>query len=769
MRNSKIVISCVTKSYSQSTDQQSELELAKELKKPIIALMLEDLKLIDVPEIWNHIGHLRRANLFIDSKGLKSWSGKLFDEVILQIKLKLENIEKKNVNIKTKAIERRVPIAPTLPNKSILTKNDIQLPMTISLPKSAKHLIIKCLDLFKLKNYARLSDEIEQKGLIMNQNDLNIFIDSLIGEYADLVESERQQLIDIKTLNLSENRIFYLDKVFENDFSKIVLFIFKRKYNGRYQVYLCATKKSYDLKKYSEILKSLYALDNSRHTVEFLEEMKLNSNKTLSKVFLISFLIEEMISHFDQTIKIDWDKDFKFYPNEATSQRPQVNNLNEIKINKTLENDSFSLKNNNVVIKLPSTSQSVIEKCKELYEKFQPDRSNQAVKFEKFVIESVNIENFINQLFSKYPHVTDNEKLNIYKLKNLNTNEARSIFIETYNAESCVKLTLLIVRLSSNNHFKIISVETKAFLRLLDITEIFSYFYRIKESQQTLELFQHLEAIQTNKKINKSLIKFFLVEQFKHHFNEPVEIQWEQLIENKTLPPNTENRIGSKTQEKSFENRSYVPNEPTNRHINYLNVMNDNHSNLEDLKKMLPLVKLPIDGKEFLEICEDFIQKHNLQPSYKKIEHNTANIKRAHINKYIDKLLDDYFFSNDHEKDSITEMKHLSEGEKKCAFIEISTHVSSKFVIILCSRQSNINYQFQTCEDTKYHELFEFENLFFEIYRDLKPNKEIVVKEFLESIKHMTNLLNSKVFLLNFMIKKLNENFKENLAIDWIT
>ena len=74
-------------------------------------------------------------------------------------------------------------------------------------------------------------------------------------------------------------------------------------------------------------------------------------------------------------------------------------------------------------------------------------------------------------------------------------------------------------------------------------------------------------------------------------------------------------------------------------------------------------MKLPIDGKEFLEICEDFIQKHNLQPSYKQLEHNSANIKRAFINKFIEKLLDDYFFTNDHEKDSIAEMINLSEGE----------------------------------------------------------------------------------------------------------
>ena len=451
-----------------------------------------------------------------------------------------------------------------------------------------------------------------------------------------------------------------------------------------------------------------------------------------------------------------------------------MNNLAEIKSNKAFENDSVNFNNNNVVIKLPSTSQSIIEKCQDLCEKFQLDRLNQVIKFEKFVIESKNIENFINQLFSKYPHVTDNEKLNIHKLKNLNSNEARSIFIETYNIESCVKLTLLIVRLSSNDHFKIISVETKIFLRLLDITEIFSFFYRIKECQQTIELFQQLEAIQSNKKINKSLIKFFIVEQFRHHFNESIEIQWEQLIENKNLTLNTENRhredlLGSKTQEKVFENRSYALNEPENRHNNYLNILNDNQSNLEDLKKPLPLLKLPIDGKEFLEICEDFIQKHNLQPSYKQIEHNTANIKRAFINKYIEKLLDDFFFTNDHEKDSITEMKNLSEGEKKCTFIEMSTHVSSKFFIILCIRQSNIKYQFQTCEDTKYHELVEFQNLFFEIYRDIKPNKVSIVNDFLENIKPMTNLLNSKVFLLNFMIKKLNENFKENLAVDWIT
>ena len=746
--------------------------------------MLEDLKLMDVSEISIHIGHLRRANLFIDPRGLKNWIGKLFEDVVRQIKYIIEISEKKNVVSKTQAIDRRVSLASTLPNKpSIMKQHDSS--MIVSLPKSTKQIVNKCLDLFRLKNYARASEEIERTGLIMHQNDLNTFIDNLISEYPDLVESERQLLIDIKSLNLNENRIFYLDKVSEKDFSKITLFIFKRKYNGRFQVYLCATKKSHDLKKFSEILKTLFVLEFSKHTIEFIEEMKIISNKSLSKVFIISFLVEEMISHYDQLIRIDWEKEFKLYPNETSLsiQRPQINNMNENRSNTIIDNDLgnsslHSKNNNNVIVKLPQGSQHVVEKCKELIEKYQPEKSNQIVKFEKNIIESTNMENFINVLFARNPHVTDNEKLNIHKLKSLNPNDSRSLFIETHNLESCVKIILFIVRLNSNGQFKIISCETKVFLRLFDITEIFNNFYRTKESEQTIELLQQLDALQSNKRINKSLIKYFVIEQFRAHFNDTIDIQWEQLVENKNLTSNSENRFkedvsGPKSQEKAFENRTYMHNEQMgNRPMGkgYFNVINENQSNLEDLKKPLPLLKLPVDGKEFLEICEDFVHRNNMQPSYKHLQYNTANIKRAFVNKYIEKLLDDYFFANDHEKDSIAGMKNLLEGEKKCTFIEMSTHVSSKFVIILCMRTSNLKYQFLSCEDSKYHEVSsEFKNIFFEIYEDLTTREETMASDFLEKIKPMTNILNTKVFLLNYMIRNLNEKYKENVAIDWVS
>jgi hypothetical protein len=753
IRNSKLIICCVTKFYSQSTIQQSELELVSELKKPLVIIMLEDLKLMDVSEISMHIGHLRRCNLFSDYRGLKSWSGKIFDDIIQKIKQVLEIYEKK---FKPQINERKAPASVSL-TSSNLQKHDFSF--LISLPKSTKHIVTKYLDLFRLKNYEKLSNEVEHKGLIMHQNDLNSLIDSLLVDYSDLSEYERQPLVEVKSLNLNEQRIFYLDK-FENGYYKISLFIFKRKYNGRYQVYSCATKRFHDLTKFHQILTNLYSLDYKKHTLEFLEEVKTISNRSISKVFLINYLIEEMASYYDQNIAIDWDKDFKLYPNESTIpfQKPKISSTDECIKQKTTIDESKIKKNEvNFLIKLPISSQAVVTKCIELSENRKMDTSSQIMKFEKFIIEANNMENFISVLLAKYPHVTDDEKRNMYKLKNLSLNEARVIFIETFNVDASVKLTLLITKFNSNGQFKILSCETKNFLRILDITEIFTYFYRIKECQQTIELYQNLEAIQSNKRINKNLIKYFLIEQFKLHFNESVEIQWEQPVEVK-VPINCENQIVGKedfvvlkTHDKVFENKINV----------------ENQINLEDLNKPLVQLKLPADGEYFIDICQNFIKKNNLEAKYNQFDYKTANIKLTFINKYIDKMLDDYFYANDYEKDSIVGMKNLKEGEKKSLFIETSTHDSSKFTLIICTRQSSSKYQFVTCEDLEYHDLSEFKNIFIKFYGD--ESKRILFDEFIDTFYTLTNKLNSKIFILNFMIRKLNENFNENLTIEWIS
>ena len=761
IRDSKLIISCVTRLYSQSTIQQSELELAKEMNKPVIAIMLEELKLMDVPEIFTHIGHLRRLNLYSDQRGLRNWSGKIFEDIIQKIRHILEVSEKKAVNTKPQLTERKAAALPIRSNS-----------LTIYLPKSTKQIVTKALDLFRLKNYSKATQEIDYYQQNMSQTQFNEFIDSIIAEYSELIESEQQQLNEIKTLNLNEHRVFYFDKISENETAKISLFIFKRKYNGRYQVYSCATKKFYDLKKLNEILKSLYILDNSKHTQEFIEERRLVSNKSISKAFIVAFLVEEMGSKYDEEVKIDWEKDFKLYPNESIvpRQRPQVdpdlnrpkNNLNEIG-NKNIE------ANFNLTIKLPLSSQTVIEKCKELSIDFKTDRNSQAVKFEKNVIDSNNMENFINILLAKYPQATDNEKLSIHKLKGLNINEARSIFIEVSNLEE-VKLILLIVKLSSTGHFKITSVENRNGLRLLDITEIFTYFNTI-ESQQSIELIQQLESIQSNKRINKCLIKYFLCEQFNLHFNENIEIQWEQQTEVKILTSNNEkfNNKHELTDQKAFENKTHPNEHATSRQTGsgYLNTLKSNQENLEELKKSFVHLKLSIDAKDFIEICTDFIKKNKLEPIYKQLECRTTTIKSAFINKYIEKLLDDFFYANAYEKESILGIKDLADGEKRSMFIETSTHVSSKFFLILCTRQSNLRYNFITCEDLKYHDLTEFKHLFHEIYG--VSSKQNVIEEFLDNIQPMTNKLNSKIFILNFIIKTLNETYKENLTIEWVT
>ena len=86
IKQSKVVIACVTKSYAQSKSCQNELILAvNEYRKPLLVLVLEELKIKDVPEISFYISNLNRCNLYkIEKEECNIWSSKMFREEIIR-------------------------------------------------------------------------------------------------------------------------------------------------------------------------------------------------------------------------------------------------------------------------------------------------------------------------------------------------------------------------------------------------------------------------------------------------------------------------------------------------------------------------------------------------------------------------------------------------------------------------------------------------------------------------------------------------------------
>jgi hypothetical protein len=101
LKNSKAVVICLTKSYSQSKSCQNELVLASEYKKPLLIITLEELKLIDIPEVSFYISNLNRCNLYkIQENNRDIWHSKKFlDEIIhtLEIILKINLLSYENL------------------------------------------------------------------------------------------------------------------------------------------------------------------------------------------------------------------------------------------------------------------------------------------------------------------------------------------------------------------------------------------------------------------------------------------------------------------------------------------------------------------------------------------------------------------------------------------------------------------------------------------------------------------------------------------------
>ena len=102
LKQSKAIIICLTKSYSQSKSCQNELVLASEYKKPLLIITLDELKLKDIPEVSFYISNLNRCNLYKNEEKNKDiWQSKKFlDEIMrsLELVLNVDLLSYENLN-----------------------------------------------------------------------------------------------------------------------------------------------------------------------------------------------------------------------------------------------------------------------------------------------------------------------------------------------------------------------------------------------------------------------------------------------------------------------------------------------------------------------------------------------------------------------------------------------------------------------------------------------------------------------------------------------
>lgn len=82
LKSSKILVSCMTKSYSLTTNCQKEFLVADSLRKKMVILMFEDNRLSDLGKLGKIMDRFIRINMFKDKESLNinsenCWKGNL--------------------------------------------------------------------------------------------------------------------------------------------------------------------------------------------------------------------------------------------------------------------------------------------------------------------------------------------------------------------------------------------------------------------------------------------------------------------------------------------------------------------------------------------------------------------------------------------------------------------------------------------------------------------------------------------------------------------
>ena len=91
IKNSKCVVCCVTKKYSQSENCIREINFASVSRKPLIIIMLDRLDVSDIGSVGFIIASLTRFNIYKNDTNSK-WSGEIYNSMIKSI---ADNIRQK--------------------------------------------------------------------------------------------------------------------------------------------------------------------------------------------------------------------------------------------------------------------------------------------------------------------------------------------------------------------------------------------------------------------------------------------------------------------------------------------------------------------------------------------------------------------------------------------------------------------------------------------------------------------------------------------------
>ena len=96
MRGCKAVVSCMTQKYSLSANCRREVSLADALKKPIIPIMLEQIKWPPDGPMSMVFTELLYINFYRDEAVQMTWKGNQFDELVAKLNGFLPAVAQRN-------------------------------------------------------------------------------------------------------------------------------------------------------------------------------------------------------------------------------------------------------------------------------------------------------------------------------------------------------------------------------------------------------------------------------------------------------------------------------------------------------------------------------------------------------------------------------------------------------------------------------------------------------------------------------------------------
>jgi len=86
IRNSSVILCCITRKYTESKNCKREIQYADQISKPIEILMFERLEIGNIGGIGLIITPIVRHNLYKTPQIFKYWKGTEFDTILKGVK-----------------------------------------------------------------------------------------------------------------------------------------------------------------------------------------------------------------------------------------------------------------------------------------------------------------------------------------------------------------------------------------------------------------------------------------------------------------------------------------------------------------------------------------------------------------------------------------------------------------------------------------------------------------------------------------------------------